>query len=76
MLLRFPIHNKDPQVLQVGIEPEGDVFSLKEGECVEIRIEVGEGCYDDFVEIESEGRLLFFYYMAEKEVWRDGKRLR
>ncbi|MCB9615553.1 MAG: hypothetical protein H6722_24240 [Sandaracinus sp.] len=75
MLLRFPIHNKDPQVLQVGIEPEGDVFSLKEGECVEIRIEVGEG-YDDFVEIESEGRLLLFYYMAEKEVWRDGKQLR
>ena len=75
MLLRFPIHNKDPQVLQVEIEPEGDVFSLQEGESVEIRIEVGEG-YDDFVEIESEGRLLLFYYMAEKEVWRDGKQLR
>ncbi|MCB9624115.1 MAG: hypothetical protein H6721_19020 [Sandaracinus sp.] len=75
MMLRFPIHNKDPQVLQVGIEPEGDVFALEEGQSVEIRIEVGEG-YDDFVEIESEGRLLFFYYMAEKEVWRDGKRLR
>ncbi|MCA9615023.1 MAG: hypothetical protein R3B99_12015 [Polyangiales bacterium] len=75
MLLRFPIHNKDPQVLQVEIEPEGDVFSLQEGESVEIRIEVGEG-YDDFVEIVKEGPLLFFYYMAEKEVWRDGKQLR
>jgi hypothetical protein len=72
---RIPVHNRGPEILQIGLEPEGDWVGLGVGESLEVRYPVN-GADEPAIELEMHGDLLSIHCMVMKEVWKDGQRIR
>ena len=70
---RIPLYNRTAQPLQIGLEPEGDCFSLGAGQECELRY--GQTAPDD-LEIEFEADLVSIHCSEPKEIWQGGKRVK
>ncbi len=72
---RVPVFNRSDDVLDVCIEPEGDVIPLNPGGRLDV-VYQSDGDADPGLEIEVSKGMLVLHCMATKQIWQENRRIR